>query len=262
MTSDRDDYQQDIGAALAEAIERSWSASKTTLKLRVWDVMREAGYDLPRLEETIAAEIEDERRRTGRQQPGPYNRPPKALERQFERIAKDVIAGPTQSGGHATVKYELQGPIERHGRADLTQAELEAIARFVANGIRATRGPKLVASLDSSGGGGTSAHGGVRDADRLAYTSHQLALSRLPREWWPVLHQLIEGGATTLAIGRWLLPSVRTEASLRVAGRAFLKVVATVLLDHEIKDRGLRNGGTSARNALNQIDRERRNRIA
>lgn len=259
MSSDREDYQQDIGAALVEAIERSWSASKTTLKLRVWDVMRDAGYDVPRLEEGISNDISAERRRKGRQQPGPYNRPPKQLEKKFESIAKYIVAKPTKKGGAATVRYELQGPIEKHGKDDLTQAELEAWGRLLANGVRAHHGQRLIADLNATGGGSGTHSGGVSDRYRAAYTSYQLALSRLPREMWPIIEELVRGGGASLTIGRWLLPKIKDEKYLRGAGRAFIKVVAMFLVDQEIKDRGLRKT-LNENNALLTIDREQKAR--
>ena len=230
------DYQQDIGAALAEAIERSAKAPRLTQKLQVWAVLLKAGYDVPRLERAIHDEMADERRRKGRQQHGPYNRPPKELEKQFEAVVRQVADGrgefvtdtstktKAKKGVPLEVRYVLEGPVKHHAHADLTEAEFTAWREFIDCGHIVLRGLN------------NGHYAGVHDDDRLAYTEYQLTLSQLPEDMQPAMRAVVEGKATAIQLGQWLLPSISDAAMRRAAGRTFIKIAGMLLLDLKMRN--------------------------
>ena len=143
----------------------------------------------------------------------------------------------------------------------LAQEELDALARFIYNGRMALRGPRITTAYSANCGGGGKRSGGVHDRDRLAYNEFELMLSRLPQQCHPILKELIEDGATSLRIGQWLLPGVKTESMLRSAGRAWIKAIAQQLLHFDRMDAGCYPGAGRKISAQVKAERMARRRL-
>lgn len=253
------DMPDGLQVALLATLERSAGATPRVFRQRVWATLDAHGVKIGPIVERIREDIAAERRTgKGRQRRTEYNEPPAAIQRRFEAVHADTVVPGTKKGAPASVRYKLQGPVERY-KTDFGQAELEAFLRAIDNGLAAARQNITSAYGDGSGGGGKRG-GGVIDRRRLAYVTHQHNLSHMPRAWWPVFHRLIESGITVMEIGRWILPQVSDERALRGAGRAVLKMMAQTLADIEIKRRGLENGEKPDRRMIDQIRREKQAR--
>ena len=252
----RDSTPDDLPQALIETIERSVQSSPRVVRARLWATCERFGVDTKKLVSAVREDITAERKRgKGRQRRTEYNEPPAELQRRFESVHADTVVPGTKKGAPASVRYRLQGPIEKY-KTDFAQAELEAFVRAIENGLAAAR-QNVTSGYGEGGGGGSKRAGGVIDRQRLAYTTHQHNLSQIPRAWWPIFHRLIEGGITVHEIGQWVLPGVRHEATLRGAGRAALQMMGYVLADVEIKRNGLARGEKTDRRMIDQLRRER-----
>ena len=225
---------------VVEIIER-WVRSKgkpQTLRLRLHNhLVRNECFDMPELETAITEAIEFERSTKGRQQPGPLNEPPAKLQREFESLRR--IGTQKIEKGTPEAPLRLEGPVDRYGRKDLSEAQMAALVGHMQCILKATRGPRITTSWDSSGGSSGARHGGVHDKDRVAFTRYHNVRTRLPEEWGPVMDRLAEGAITAVEIGRWLVPDAKSEKELRVAARAWIKSLAMLLLDMEITSRQL-----------------------
>lgn len=224
---------------VVEIIER-WVRSNgkpKTLKLRLHNhLVRNECFDMPELEAKIAEAIEYERKTKGKQQAGPLNEPPARLQREFESLRR--VGATEAEKASPDAPKQLQGPVDRYGRKDLTEEQMQALVRWQQCALKAMRGPRVTTSWDATSGGGTR-HGGVRDSDRLAFTKYHATRTRLPQEWGPVMDRLAEGAITAVEIGRWLVPDVKCEKQLRVAARGWVKSLAMILLDFEVSSRAL-----------------------
>tara|TARA_R110002095_G_C4245585_1_gene239426 strand:- start:2769 stop:3551 length:783 start_codon:yes stop_codon:yes gene_type:complete len=250
------DTGTELSDELLQTLERSIGASPKVFRQRVWRTLDAHGVEIGPLVAKIREDIATERKRgKGRQRRTEYNEPPAELQRRFESVHADTVVPGTKKGAPASVRYRLQGPIEKY-KTDFAQAELEAFVRAIENGLAAAR-QNVTSGYGEGGGGGSKRAGGVIDRQRLAYTTHQHNLSQIPRAWWPIFHRLIEGGITVHEIGQWVLPGVRHEATLRGAGRAALQMMGYVLADVEIKRNGLARGEKTDRRMIDQLRRER-----
>tara|TARA_R110000824_G_scaffold95990_3_gene230313 strand:+ start:300 stop:1085 length:786 start_codon:yes stop_codon:yes gene_type:complete len=252
----RDTEDKDLPEALLETLERSAKTTPRVFRQRVWATLDKHGVEIGPLVRQIRDDIASEQRKgKGRQKRTAYNEPPAELQRRFEAVHADTVVPGTKKGAPASVRYRLQGPIEKY-KTDFAQAELEAFVRAIENGLAAAR-QNVTSGYGEGGGGGSKRAGGVIDRQRLAYTTHQHNLSQMPRAWWPVFHRLIESGITVLDIGRWILPGVADPNALRGAGRAVVKMMAQSLADVETKRAGLERGERPDRNLVAQIRREK-----
>ena len=252
----RDTEDKDLPEALLETLERSAKTTPRVFRQRVWATLDKHGVKIGPLVRQIRDDIASEQRKgKGRQKRTEYNEPPAELQRRFEAVHADTVVPGTKKGAPASVRYRLQGPIDKY-KTDFAQAELEAFVRAIENGLAAAR-QNVTSGYGEGGGGGSKRAGGVIDRQRLAYTTHQHNLSQMPRAWWPVFHRLIESGITVLDIGRWILPGVADPNALRGAGRAVVKMMAQSLADVEAKRAGLERGERPDRNLVAQIRREK-----
>jgi len=255
----KDNAPTDLPEALLKTLERSASTTPRVFRQRVWATLDKHGIEIGPLVEKIRDDIASERRGKGRQKRTEYNEPPAAIQRRFESVHADTVVPGTKKSAPAAVRYKLQGSIEKY-KTDFAQAELEASVRAIENGLAAAR-QNVTSGYGEGGGGGSKRAGGVIDRQRLAYTTHQHNLSQMPRAWWPVFHRLIESDITVMEVGRWILPQVSDERVLRGAGRAVLKMMSQTLVDIEIKRRGLERGEKPDRRMIDQMRRERAERI-
>ena len=263
--SDNSERTKAFWTTLVQTIERSTRASPRAFRLRIWGVCHQFGVDTPRLIERIQADVAAERKAgRGRVRRTTYNEPPQELRRRFEAIHVETAKQGNGRDRVATSAYQLQGPIEKYGRQDLTQGELEALGRFIANGLRARR-QRVTASYEGGPSGDGRRDGGVHDADRLYYALHELHLSELPPTWRAIAIEIVEGGLTAEQIGARLMPALPNSDARRGAGRHFVKCLAQALEDIERRSRAAgaaREGQKTRESLIEQVRREIEERAA
>ena len=257
------DDAETILRGMAEIAERSVGNSAATIRLRQWkeiDKLSKAldlDVDISRLRAQIAQDIDREKKANkGRQKRTGYNEPPQKLRQMFDRTARTTLVRGTKKSAPSQVRYELQGPVERY-KTDLTSGERSSLERFVTNYCVAQQSVSVVASYSPAAGGGSAGAkgGGVHDRARLAYTDVLHVLS-VTFGGHPQLRRIAEGLAvgdmTAMDAGRLLFPGVKDKASLRMAGRTAVKMMAIMLEMRENREIGERRGAINSPRRLEE----------